>query len=506
MIKLLHGDCLDHLRTLPDDLVDAVVTDPPYGLGKSPPIGALLAAWMSGEDYSMGPGFMGAEWDEVPGPSVWREVFRVLKPGGHAVIFAGARTVDLMGIAVRLGGFEVRDVIHWCYANGQVHSMDIAKAIDKMRHDRDQVLQVTAWIRKARDAAGLRNRDIDQAFGLNGMAGHWTSQASQPAVPTLDQWEKLVELLGAEVPPEIERLAVELNSNKGEPGPDWERREFLGRGQSGRTSLMGGLKGTEGEPGHDITAPASEEAKAWEGWGTATKSSVEPALLVRKPISETSVARNVIRWGTGGLNIDATRFAPGDPMWPLVDSDELPETHSQSAQAANRGITRGGGWQGMESHQTRGQAIGRWPANLVFHVKASRKERELGCSGLPARTGAEAVKRKEGSAGIQNARAGAGRTAGEVRNFHPTVKPLGLMRWLVRLVTPPGGVVLDPFTGSGTTGMAAAGQGFGFIGCELEADHVQIARARIEFAATGQAVDCDLEDVREPAAQVDMFG
>ena len=153
MIKLLHGDCLEHLRAMPSDSVDAVVTDPPYGLGKSPPIGALLAAWMSGEDYSMGPGFMGAEWDEVPGPSVWREVFRVLKPGGHAVIFAGARTVDLMGIAVRLGGFEVRDVIHWCYANGQVHSMDIAKAIDRMRHDGEQVLQVTAWIKAARDAA-----------------------------------------------------------------------------------------------------------------------------------------------------------------------------------------------------------------------------------------------------------------------------------------------------------------------------------------------------------------
>ena len=503
-IKLLHGDCLDHLRTLEDNSVDAVVTDPPYGLGKPVPIAVLLAAWMSGEDYDMGPGFMGAEWDQVPGPSIWREVLRVLKPGGHAVIFASARTSDLMGIGVRLAGFEVRDVIHWCYANGQVHSMDIAKAMDKMRHDGAQVLQVTAWIREARDAAGLRNRDIDQAFGTNGMAGHWTSAASQPAVPTLDQWATLVELLGVEVPAEIERLAVELNSNKGEPGPDFHLREKVGEAENWGAASVSTPSMPNGR--WDITTAASENAKAWEGWGTGLKKSVEPALLLRKPISETSVARNILRWGTGGLHIDATRFAPGDPMWPLVDSDELPETHSQSAEAANRGITRGDGWQGMETHQTAGQAIGRWPANLVFHVKAGRAEREMGCDGLPARTGAEAVKRKEGSAGIQNARAGAGRTAGEVRNFHPTVKPLGLMRWLVRLVTPPGGVVLDPFMGSGTTGMAATGQGYSFIGCELLPDHMQIARARIEYAATGQAVDCDLEDVREPAAQVDMFG
>jgi len=119
-----------------------------------------------------------------------------------------------------------------------------------------------------------------------------------------------------------------------------------------------------------------------------------------------------------------------------------------------------------------------------YVAKASRSEREAGCEHLPPRTGAEAVERKEGSAGQQNPRAGAGRTASEVRNYHPTVKPIDLMRWLCRLITPPGGTVLDPFTGSGTTGIAARAEGFGFVGIERDPGHCQIARARIEHHAS----------------------
>ena len=151
-------------------------------------------------------------------------------------------------------------------------------------------------------------------------------------------------------------------------------------------------------------------------------------------------------------------------------------------------------------------ALGRFPSNLVYVAKANRRERELGCEGLPTRTGAEATGSKEGQARLASPRTGAGRSADAIRNFHPTVKPLRLMRWLVRLVgCQPGSVILDPFMGSGTTGMAAAGQGYSFIGCELLPEHMQIARARIEYAATGQLVECDVEDVREPAAQVPMF-
>jgi len=228
--QIHHGDCLAWLRSLPDDSIDAVVTDPPYGLGKPPPIRDVMRAWLDGEQYhATGGGFMGRKWDAfVPGPVVWSEVHRVLKPGGHAVVFAGQRTADVMALALRMGGFEIRDLISWCYWSGFPKSLNVSKALDSLH--------------------------------------------------------------GAE-------------------------REVVGRGQSGRNALMGGLKSTEIGAGHDITAPASDDAKQWSGFGTALKPAIEPAWLVRKPISESSIARNVLRWGTGAINIDGCRFAYGDRAW-----------------------------------------------------------------------------------------------------------------------------------------------------------------------------------------------
>ena len=199
--------------------------------------------------------------------------------------------------------------------------------------------------------------------------------------------------------------------------------------------------------GGETTAPyepATPEARRWQGWGTALKPAVEPAVLARKPLGAT-VAANVLQHGTGALHIDACRFAPRAPEWPGPNQG-APERHGR-AQGAGRG------WfdqQPQSRGQTPGQRLGRWPANLVHVAKPSRAERERGTDGLPTRTGAEAVGRAEGSAGLNSPRAGAGHSARDVRNFHPTVKPVRLMRWLVRLVTPPGGLVLDPFVGSGS--------------------------------------------------------
>jgi hypothetical protein len=229
----------------------------------------------------------------------------------------------------------------------------------------------------------------------------------------------------------------------------------------------------------DVSAPATPDAIRWSGWGTALKPSIEPAVLARKPLIGT-VAANVLAHGTGALNIDGCRFAPGDLA---KDSD---------------------GWQGPARAQgsviDRLNTLGRWPANLYACPKASRGERERGCDGLPVMAGHEAVEREEGSAGLNSPRAGAGRTRGNkdehhpgtdhgrnppgggIRNHHSTVKPVRLMRWLVRLVTPPGGLVIDPFLGSGTTGVAATLEGFRFMGAEREDEYVPIARARIEHA------------------------
>jgi DNA modification methylase len=198
----------------------------------------------------------------------------------------------------------------------------------------------------------------------------------------------------------------------------------------------------------DVSSPSTESAKKWQGWGTALKPALEPFVVARKPLIGT-VAETVLRYGTGALNIDATRYKRGDRAWPGPDND---------VDAVD---------------------LGRWPANVYHCPKVSRAEREAGCEHLPARSGAEAVDREEGSAGTNSPRAGAGRTADAVRNHHPTLKPIELMAWLCRLVTQPGGVVLDPFAGSGSCGAAALQGGFRYLGAELDAEYVAIAEARI---------------------------
>ena len=234
---------------------------------------------------------------------------------------------------------------------------------------------------------------------------------------------------------------------------------------------------------------ATPEAAAWAGWGTALKPAYEPAVLARRPL-EGTVAANVLAHGTGALHIDACRIAPGDRAWvgPDDGADALEAKHT-STQGLARGFTASvvyGGGGGKPAADPHAHPLGRWPANLYYTPKAPRRERERGTDGLPTRTGAEATERAPGSDGLANPRTGAGRTAANVANHHPTVKPVRLMRWLVRLVAPPDAILLDPFLGSGTTGIAAALEGVGFLGAEAEAEYVAIARARIAHALAHQ--------------------
>ena len=409
---VINADSIDHLKTLPDSSIDAVVTDPPYGLGNCSPraVSAALTAWLAGEEYQpSGAGFMGKSWDAfVPGPELWREVYRVLKPGGHAVIFAGSRTVDLMGVAVRLAGFEVRDMLHWLYGSGFPKSHDVSKALDKRA--------------------------------------------------------------GAE-------------------------REVIGAGVSGSTRLIysGGMGA------FDITAPASPLAQQWSGWGTALKPAHEPILLCRKPLAG-SVAENVEQWGVGGLNIDGCR----------IETDEYIFTTPRTQQSHIYGK-----YAQQDPMQSTGQEIGRWPANILldpsagaaldlqagfeasrffYEGKASREEREAGLVGLEAR----AVGDGRGTP-IDNPY-----QRGETKrqNVHPTVKPIAVMRWLCKLITPPGGVILDPFCGSGTTGCAATQLGFEFVGIEREPEYAEIARARI---AHWGCLPPEELGARKPAKQPTLF-
>lgn len=241
------------------------------------------------------------------------------------------------------------------------------------------------------------------------------------------------------------------------------------------------------------------------GWGTALKPAWEPVIVARKPLDGT-VAANVTRYGTGALNIDGCRVGA--------------EGGCRGANSGPAGLIFGAGLNGKFAPVIPG--LGRWPANVMhdgsdevvagfpanegryfYCSKASRADREEGCDHLPARTGAEAVDRDDDTAGLQSPRAGAGRTADTVRNFHPTVKPTDLMRYLCRLVTPPDGLVLDPFCGSGSTGKGALLEGFRFVGIDLDPAHVAIAEARCQFAI--DTVDAEAAAAEAPGAQLTLF-
>ena len=504
--ETLHVECGDSralLAELPDASVDSVVCDPPYFLN-----------------------FMGRDWDKLDGnaaacPEFWRDVLRVLKPGGHLLAFGAPRTYHRLAVAVEDAGFEIRDSLHWCFGTGFPKSLNVGKAIDKRRDDTADIYTVTAWVRAARDAAGLTNRDIDNAFGRNGMARHWTDvlpTGHQPAVPTPKQLPKLMALLGDPAIPElVAGLLATLNERKGEPGDDWYQREIVGvAGRSGPASIAyGRASGSE----YMATAPATDAAKQWDGWGTALKPSHEPILLARKPLTGT-VAQNVVEHGAGAINVDACRVATATPRPVLAPTGRRPT-----------GVYGSGTLHGSRSIGTTTQ--GRWPPNLLLTHAPTCTETEC-ADGCPvAEMGRQSGTRK--SAGNKKPTTGQGAMFGSTgkrawdvsevskgdtgtaaryfpcfryqakaprkerdaglaeRNGHPCVKPIELMRWLCRLVTPPGGLVLDPFAGSGSTGCAAAIEGFRFLGFELDEGHAEIARARIEHhrKASEQCPDQD---------------
>lgn len=461
---IIHGDSLEILQTLEDESVDAIVTDPPYGLGNTSPkhVTECLRAWAEGETWSpKGSGFMGRAWDAwVPPPELWREVLRVLKKGGHALVFAGSRTQDLMSISLRLAGFELRDCLMWLYGSGFPKSLNVSKAIDKQRDDKAETYEVTAWIRATRDAKGLTNRMINERFGVGDMARHWTDvppNGKQPSVPPLDQVPKLLEVLGVEwddVPERIRYLLLELNSRKGQPAPTWFEREVIGEGRSGIAGRDGVSVGGESHS-FKLTASATDAAKKWEGWGTALKPAYEPIILARKPMTGT-VAANVLEHGTGALNIDACRVGEGVLHTQARRCESVAYNHTLST---DRVVTTG-------------SSLGRYPSNVIIDNHAAEMIDEQG--GAQSRFFYTAkASRAEREAGLPD--------TGKRGNTHPTVKPLDLMRYLVKMITPPSGTVLDPFAGSGTTLIAAALESFEGIGIEREEEFVAIARQRVEY-------------------------
>ena len=391
--------------------VDAIVTDPPYGLASGPT--SFL------EDATSGRGFMGKEWDRgVPGPAFWREALRVAKPGAYLLAFGGTRAFHRMAVAIEDAGWEIRDCVCWLYGSGFPKSHDASKAIDR--------------------AAGAEREVVGQSTS-------------------------------------------------------WNRPES----EAGHRARLNASPGT-----FDLTAPATDAAREWSGWGTALKPAWEPILMARKPLVGT-VAANLLLHGTGALNIDGARVGAE------------PTVRRNTAEMGYHGGN-------LAASYATGSPQGRWPANLMhdgsdevvdrlgeasryfYCAKASRADREEGCEQLPTRSGAEATERQEGTAGLNSPRAGASRTAEAVRNHHPTVKPTELMRYLIRLITPPGGTVLDPFMGSGSTGKAAMLEGATFRGCDLDPAYLTIAEARILFGLQLEAEEA--AEAYESTRQLSLFG
>lgn len=461
-----HSSVLDALASMPDNSVDAILTDVPYGIGQHQPTPEEIVAYLSGSELNTGGDFMGRDW-HVPSVETWREFCRVLKPGGHLLSFAGSRTGDLISLGMRMARFEIRDWLTYLYAKGFPKSLNISRAIDRR--------------------AGA-TREVVGARMLTGSATVSTSE------------------------------------------------------KGGTYGVQVGTVPAKEVP---ITAPATELAKKWDGYGTALKPAWEPIILARKPSSGTAAA-NVEKWGVGGLAIDACRI--GRELMPkkrsggtLVSSNtamsggnynrlndgeaigrfpaNLVLAHTEDCrdtpngegctddcpiylldkQAGNRpsrkSITRnGGGNQGgpvfsdriVRARPDGGYTDDGGPSRFFFCAKVSTRERELGCEHLPLRTAGECTDRKEGSAGLKDARAGAGRTGGS-RNPHPTLKPVALTKWLATLLLPPERdtprTILVPYAGAGSEMIGAILAGWDRVeGIERDAQFIEILNARVGLA------------------------
>lgn len=459
------GDSVEYLKQIPDNSIDSCVTDPPYGLGKAPDPVKVMTAWAQGKTINVsGTGFMYKEWDAfVPQPDLWREVYRVLKPGAYLLAFFGTRTYDWGSMAIRFAGFEVVDQLEWIYGSGFPKSLNISKAID-----------------------------------AHSIAGKSDSLAIQQA--------------------------------------NDELRTGEGRVRADGNSKDGMMNTSDKKPKVIRDAPATPDGARWDGWGTALKPGHEPIVVARKPLEHKTFAANVLEHGTGAINIDACRvpgrppskpqpaggtgeigemsqphdggrFPPNILLTHLASCDEqtcegdcpVAELDRQSGQSAGGKRVIGGPPRSATEHinqisgTSREDAImgygdaggaSRFFTKFRYQPKPSRAERERGLEHMEVKESSQGLDasgrtldREDGSEALVK------RFVAKPRaNIHPTVKPIELMRWLVRLVTQRGGVVLDPFMGSGTTGIAAVMEGMHYVGVEREAEYAEIANARIEAA------------------------
>ena len=255
---------------------------------------------------------MGKEWDggEIAfEPATWAAMLRVLKPGGHLLAFGAPKNFGFMQHAIALAGFEIRDVLAWLFGSGFPKSHDVSKGIDKKRDDSSDIEHVRQWLEQQRQRAGITRKAVNASLGLadngGGLMSSWTTNKTTACVPQWEQWLQLKTLLG--FGDDMDAEVWRLNGRKGTPGEAWDQREILGVGNAGlgknNPAHDGGYK-----PDYDLTAPATDAAREWQGWGTALKPAYEPIIMARKPLIGT-VAANVLQHGTGAINIDGCRVS-----------------------------------------------------------------------------------------------------------------------------------------------------------------------------------------------------
>jgi site-specific DNA-methyltransferase (adenine-specific) len=463
--RVIHSECLDWLRTQPDNSIDAIVTDPPYGLSNHTPkaIRECLSKWLAGETYThKGGGFMGKEWDAfVPGPEVWAECLRVLKPGGYALVFAGTRTVDIMGIALRLGGFEIRDSLSWMYGSGFPKSLSLGRATDDGR----RFEPYGTSLKPAHEPIIVARKPLDGTHAHNAMK--WGTGGVN-----------------------VDGCRVASNGD--------HKRGVVNGAQTGRpvayaAAAHGGMSG-------DGFVATDHPAGRWP-----------PNVVLSHAVGCHQVGTRAVKGDArNGGGVRPSGFADvgstsGNGVPVAADHADPDGNERVDVYECVQGCPVGElSRQSGERPGTAARFFPTFDPPFQYVAKASRAEREAGCEHLDAVDRADLTGRKPDSAGLvgsdgsgNNPYCGANYKT-PIRNTHPTVKPArGLMTWLVRLVTPPNpdAVILDPFCGSGSTGIACVIERVNFVGVDLDEHHVEIARARIAHAITDAGLTAqDIED------------
>ena len=395
-MRIFHGDCLEVLGEMGDESVDSVVCDPPYGIS-----------------------IMEKEWDKSqPAREIWRECFRVLKPGGYILAFSSGIRYHLLATAMESAGFETCNMMAWLYSNGLPRGAKLSREFDRGDGIPLPDDGFREYLKEAIKRSDLKITDLERMCGTVGMFRHYLGK-SQPAFPTLEKWKIIKEALGLcsrydALFEKIERLREEFRSVG-------EGREVSRHFRHLRKHF-------------DRHVPRSDLARKWEGWEhgkMALRPCMEPIYFGQKPPLR-PVRENVKVHGTGALNVEGCKHTGTDgrrrvPTNVMHDgSPAVVETLERGSRTAALSLC---------------EFLPDTPSPFLYVPKPGKRERE--------------------------------------GNPHPTLKPLALMRHLVRLVTPPGGICLDPFMGSGTTGVACLEEGFDFIGIEKEGEYFRIALNRL---------------------------